>query len=44
MKASKNPTRWATLAEASALISLGWRVLSYGTGPNDTGVLLILGA
>lgn len=44
MKASTRPTRWASLSEAAALVLVGWRILSYGTGPSSRSVLLTLGA
>lgn len=44
MKASTRLTMWASLSEAAALVATGWRILSYGTGPAEKGVLLALGA
>lgn len=44
MKATRKETRWASLEEAAALVLLGWRILSYGTGPALRSVLLTLGA
>ena len=41
MKASNTPTRWATYHEASALVALGWTVLSYGTAGQHFGQVLL---
>lgn len=43
MKANRSPLRWASLSEATALVLVGWRIVSYGTGPADRSVLLALG-
>lgn len=43
MKASSYRTLWATIQEAAVLCGMGWRVLSYGTGPDGKGVLLCQG-
>lgn len=42
MKARKSVTRWASLAEAAALVLTGWTIVSYGTGPGTATVLLAL--
>ena len=41
MKATVTPTRWATYGEASALVALGWMVLSYGTAGQHYGQVLL---
>ena len=41
MEAGKSGTRWATYAEACALVALGWRVLSYGTAGQHFGQVLL---